>query len=183
MAKKVKNNTKPKSNITSPTPNIINKISFDFSEEKWLETVEYRKFTNKMSSVESYAKHMTLIFYKLIPYVIKNWDWIKVHSYRGMGHHCHLVSEDKLDLVKEISTIIHGDLDILDDDRNLWQLGIEDSTRLIVYHLESQNAFIPLFVDYNHLIHPVRDDRRKQVRFNDVSTNSYCPVSTFLGVR
>lgn len=160
-----------------------NEVSFDFSYPDWLKSIKIGKFTNKLKDPTEFAEMIYIVMNKIIPYITENWHWIENNVYRGSGHNCHPVAPEKLDDVKEIIKNTHSiDLEPIietGESKLLWQLGHQGSVRLIVYYMSSSKTFYPLFIDYHHLIHPVKGDRRSQIKHNDYKKKDWCPVESF----
>lgn len=172
----------PKKVTTDSLPK-KNNVSFDFSYTDWLKTIKIGEFTNKLKNPGEFADLIFVLMNQMIPYITANWNWIEKTVYLGSDHNCHPVTKEKLPLVKKIIKDTHSiDLGpIVETEREnvLWQLGHKGKVRLIVYYMESDTTFYPLFVDYHHLIHPVKGDRRSQIKHNDYKSKSWCPVEFF----
>lgn len=174
---------KPTNKVKTQISPKNNDITFDFSYTEWLRTIKIGKFTNKLRDSSEFAELIYTVMNKIIPYITENWHWIEKSVYPGSSHNCHPVADNKLNEVKGIINNTHSiDLGYLiesGEKKVLWQLGHQGAVRLIVYYMASNKTFYPLFVDYHHLIHPVRGDRRSQIKHNDYNNKKWCPVESF----
>lgn len=177
------NSINPTTKVKSQVSLKKNEVSFDFTYTEWLKTVKLGKFTNKLKNPQEFAELIYIIMNKVIPFITDNWVWIKHNVYPHAGHNCHPVTDEKIELVKEIIRNTHSvDLEPMIDngeEKVLWQLGHQGAVRLVVYYMASSKTFYPLFVDYHHLIHPVKGDRRSQTKHNDYKNKDWCPVESF----
>ncbi|ETT55821.1 hypothetical protein BSK66_22225 [Paenibacillus odorifer] len=158
-------------NIKSPSGKSV-KLSFDFSYPHWLSGIQNKGFTNKLKDSSEFAESIIHIMYKLIPSITNSWDLIKDRPGQ-IFKHCHAVSDDKIELVKQIEIQIHGK-SLLDPEAEqsikYWQIGIE-GIRVFVLYNHSANIMFPIFIDYHHLVYPsIKHNQR------DFDSLGFCPV-------
>lgn len=174
MGKKKKKIPRPEKNreksnrVPEPKVNQENEIVFDFSYDKWLKSCNFKDFTTYLKDAGEYAEQITYILSTLIPKISKD---LKLGSNLSEFKHCHEVKSNYA--VSVYSAAISKIHNVSQDDLNLWQLGINGSTRLIC-HL-SGKKFIPLLVDYHHLGYPSKDHNGK-----DTSSYDFCPYDSFV---
>ena len=176
--KQVRNTIQPKGsklNTTQPLPK-ANMLAFDFSYYQWLKSVKLKEFTNMISDECEFTAAMIDIFRIIFPIVQTNWNIIKLNI-KTQFPHCHSLSKDKIDLVEKIAEQIHGKKlrDTEDtEDLNYWQLGINQSLRIITLYNHNTNTMYPIFIDYHHQIHP-------SVKYNEKDIDKYelCPYTKY----
>lgn len=179
MAKK--NRVKLQNNVNKNVKNDIvpaseDSINFNFTYQNWLKCIKYKDFTNMCKDVESFANDTVHIFSLLIPYVQKYWEEIRKKGSKKYPHeHCHLIVDDKAEMVKEIVSEIHpNDLSQAFDNFNIWQFGVTGGIRLIGILNHHSSTYYPLFIDRHHLIYP--NDHYNQP---DYDTFRFCPLECF----
>lgn len=173
-------------NIPPVHPNVANRkgIKEEFKiileNENWLRSckIDSYKFTNMYNDYQSMAKTLTKVMTVLLPDIEKyGYD---IFNKQGIWHsrktHCHLVNEEKLQLVQTIVDEINDKkLDIFsDEEKKLWQYGIAGGIRIICLYDQANNNVHPLFIDSHHLINPSTKHNQQ-----DVMTNKLCPIKIF----
>lgn len=178
--KRIVNNTKSShQNVSNPVrPEYRgNKLIFDFSYPNWLKGTTYKEFTNMLKNENEFSESMVHIFTKLIPVITENWEQHIKHGGSYQFKHCHVVAEDKIELLEKIVNIIHQKSLLDEESKNdfkYWQVGIQGGLRMYgVYH-SNNNIMYPLFVDHHHLIHPSEYHNQK-----DVSKYAFCAVESY----
>jgi len=181
--KRVQNPISPKKTVkllvTSNNGISAKKIVVDFkSFPKWGHTVQLNdgRFTNQYTNADEYAKILFSILHKLLPYVQDQGEEIFT-----CGGHNHLVTDSNKHkkyprtIAKKIISDLH-DVD-LDDETEIWQLGVQGGVRLIAVLL-SRESFVelfPLFIDSHHLLYP--NDYHNQIDYN--KTCSFVPQNNY----
>lgn len=177
--KQVKNNKPGNQNVTNKI-SVKEEFRIILENENWLRSCKIDKvgFTNMYNDYQSMAKTLTKVMTVLLPDIEKN--GYEIFNKQGIWHsrqsHCHLVNENKLEVVQTIVNKINDNkLDIFsDEEKKLWQYGIAGGIRIICLYDQANNNVYPLFIDSHHLLH-------SSIKYNqqDVMTNKLCPVKTF----
>ncbi|MDT2525332.1 hypothetical protein [Enterococcus raffinosus] len=179
----VKNITAPqrtvKLMVTSNQENEPKKIVVDFkSFPKWGNTIQLKdgKFTNHYIDVNEYAEILFGVLHKLLPYIQDQGEKI----FHCGGHNHRIIDNKKRKIyprtvAKQIILDLHGVE--LDDETEIWQLGVYGGVRLIAVLLSRENfvELYPLFIDSHHLLYP--DDYHNQLDFN--KTCSFIPQDVY----
>lgn len=147
--------------VTSPgSANIPNQSiptnSFVFrTHYNWLKTVKYGDFTNNYPGEKEFSETIIKIIHETIPTLYDNYEDIFIN--RKARHtplsHSHLLTDDALELAKNIAKLITN-TDIDDDLYSWWQIGGKQGTRIIGVYLSDSKAFYPIFIDCYHLLFP-----------------------------
>lgn len=147
-----------------------------FAAYSWIKTVPsncYRKtgFTNLLSDETQYAKLVTNVIDVVIPNVYKNHEQIFSPAGKWTYPHVHRLENETKHQAKEIAELIHKQKFGEDEDLDWWQIGVTGGTRLIGIYNMADNAFYPIFADWNHLLYP--DEKHNMA---DYSKFSYSPT-------
>ncbi|UXR49595.1 hypothetical protein [Staphylococcus simulans] len=176
---KVKNTHAAKNNVAN-NKTLKEEFKVVLPDENWLRACSLNKdkFTNKYNDFESMAKTLTKIMTVLIPDIQKNgYDIFNQNSiYHQRKTHCHTITKDKYDKIKNIMNQIYSyETDIFsDEEKKLWQYGAPSGLRVKCIYDKANNYVYPLFVDPFHLIYP--DIKHNQ---DDFMTNKLCPIKSF----
>lgn len=178
--KKQVNNNKPSHQNVTNKKHIKEEFRIILENENWLRSCKIDRigFTNMYNDYQSMARTLTKVITELLPDIEKN--GYDIFNKRGIWHsrksHCHIVSEDKLEIIETIINDINNKkLDIFsDEEKKLWQYGITGGIRIVCVYDQANNNVYPLFIDPHHLIHPDKKHNQK-----DVMTNRMCPIKTF----
>lgn len=177
--KQVKNNIPSHQNVTN-RKSVKEEFKIILENENWLRSckIDKAEFTNMYNDYQSMAKTLTKVMTVLLPDIEKNGYDIfnKQNIYYSRQLHCHIVNENKLEIIQKIVDKINDkQLDIFsDEEKKLWQYGITGGIRIICIYDQANNNVHPLFIDSHHLIHP--DPNHNQ---QDVMTNQLCPIKMF----
>lgn len=176
MASKKKfqlNDKKPIKNVNNAlvANSTRDSVWFDFRNKDWLKSIKYKDFTNFLNDSHQYIEHQFYLFHTLIPKIIEEWRVIIAGG--RQFQHCHRLTGEKKELVKRVCEEIFNYR--LGEEVDLWQFGFTGSVRLVCINHGAENALIPVFVDYHHLIEP-------SVKYNqnDYKNYTYCPVCDFI---
>ncbi|QHW33324.1 hypothetical protein GZH47_22700 [Paenibacillus rhizovicinus] len=183
MRKKIKGNFKP--SITpqdtvknKKDPGTYERLTFDFSYDRWLKSISIKGFTNLLKNEEEFASAIVQVFKDVIPIIQSNWEIIR-HNTKLQFPHCHSLAKDKIILVNKIIEEIYNK-QLMDEsgneNLNYWQLGVKQSLRLIAIFDHSTNIIYPVFLDHFHQIHP-------SIKHNDnnINKNTLCAYTKYSG--
>lgn len=170
---------KSKKNVRSSAKPILSErnFNFDFRDNRWLTTVKFGKFTNKLKDVNSYAGFITEILGKIIPEVQDKSDDIVKRRVRGF--HCHPIEQDDsaYRTVTKAIRMIYGESfeRSISKDEHIYQLGVDGGLRIVTLRNKRTNVIRPLFVDYHHLAYP-----NVKYSHTDYIKKSFCPKTSYL---
>lgn len=180
--RKIKNNTSPKKQIKSekPTENTNNTgFLIDLSFEGLYYSVEYKEFTNFLQDEDEFVEKFRSI--RVLLSKISNKKFLEdlIHSMR----HCHIVEGKKLKITLEC---IKKSLKKYDDKKDvtsyleqllgnekIYQIGFEDTIRLIGTYDENNNVFRVYLVDYHHRL--FYNQSRNSI---NVRQKRFCPMTS-----
>lgn len=146
-------NAKTKIKAKAPT---INNFTFR-TMYPWLGSAKVNEFTNYHQNSKFFSDNVADVICSLIPGIYKyaNEIFIKQNAWNTPFKHSHLIAENKISLIRKIvSKIDKIELEDVELDNSLWQVGSANGARVIGYYSSAENSFYPLFVDWHHLIHP-----------------------------
>ncbi|EGQ1299541.1 TPA: hypothetical protein REF75_001146 [Staphylococcus pseudintermedius] len=175
--RKVKNNKNINKNVTN-RKDVKQEFKIVLENENWLRSCVVDNFTNNYKDHKSMAKILTKVMTVLLPDIEKH--GYDIFNQQGIWHnrksHCHIVNDDKFNLIKKIvKKINRKDIDIsTDEEKKLWQYGIVGGIRIICLYDKANNKVHPLFIDSHHLIHP-----SPKYNQEDVMNYKLCPIKEF----
>lgn len=164
-------------NRQKPTEFSDEAFSFDFRDNRWLKGVQVEKFTNKLRNSEEYSRYITKIFGVIIPEIQEKSQ--NISDLNSSGFKCHSIEqgEESYKTILKVMKEIYGEefQNSIDNDQDVYQLGVNGGIRIITLRNKKTNIIKPLFIDYYHLAYP-------SVKHNqdDYLSKKICPIEQYL---
>lgn len=145
-------NNDPRQTVKNPIISNVSKdkIWLELKDTRWLTSLKYKDFSNYLKDSEECYEHYSLVFSKIIPKVLNEWETILPKQGSRQYQHCHILNGKSLELARNLFQKIYNYE--MDQALKIWQFGFTGSVRIICIHLASENALVPLFIDQHHLI-------------------------------
>lgn len=181
MAKRIRNSYKSEKNIKIQFQQVpkCKGLNIDVSFEGLYYSVTYKEFTNFLKDEKDFSEKFRLIRNLISKIACK--DFQKDLLSDGGMRHCHVLEQDKAEIVKEC---IKKALKSFDDRKSydeyidnvlggekIYQIGFEDSVRLIGTYNEVTCIFRIYLIDYHHKL---SYDEKRNAQNNKYL--NYCPL-------
>lgn len=146
------------------------KVIINFSYRNWFKGCKTKDITTYTENEKDFHENMKFIFEELLPYVYEKWasdnQFGNCHTLHGYDKPRNREANKKY---RSIITRLHPNVSTDKDDLELYQLGLNNSVRLICGKIN--NTLYPLLIDHYHLGY--NSEYYNQKDFNNFN---YCPT-------